>query len=101
MVDPLEITQGTYLDACKRHHGPSLKVLRVPTSVFVMLGFGVELLGKMLKRSVPLTRYRVRSLRPLANFDLEQAQNLLSWNPRVGVMQGLERTFSGAKDART
>ncbi len=101
VVDPLEITQGTYLDACKRHHGPSLKVLRVPTSVFVMLGFGVELLGKMLKRSVPLTRYRVRSLRPLANFDLEQAQNLLSWNPRVGVMQGLERTFSGAKDART
>lgn len=97
VVDPLEITQGAYLDACKRYHGSELKVVRVPTAAFTMLGVGVELLGKALKRSVPLTRYRVRSLRPLAKFNLERARTLLAWEPRVGIVNGIERTFTPDK----
>jgi len=100
VVDSLEITQGIYLDACKRHHGSDLKVVRVPTAVFMALGFGVELLGKVLKRSVPLTPYRVRSLRPLARFDLERARTMLGWTPQIGVMQGLERTFARAGEKK-
>jgi nucleoside-diphosphate-sugar epimerase len=57
------------------------------------LAWGVELLGKLLKREVPLTRYRVRSLRPLANFDISAANNELGWKPRVGVERGLQQTF--------
>ena len=53
----------------------------------------MELLGKALKRSVPLTRYRVHSLRPLANFDLTAATHDLGWKPAIGVREGLSRTF--------
>jgi nucleoside-diphosphate-sugar epimerase len=49
-----------------------------------------------LKRDVPLTRYRVRSLRPLANFNVAAAHDRLGWTPRVGVQQGLDRTFGAA-----
>jgi len=58
----------------------------------------VEWLGRALKRDVPLTRYRVRSLRPLANFDLDAAQRILGWTPQVGARAGLDRTF-GQYDA--
>jgi nucleoside-diphosphate-sugar epimerase len=55
---------------------------------------GVELLGKILKRDVPLTRYRVRSLRPLAGFDTRAAREELGWTPRIGVEGGLDATFN-------
>jgi nucleoside-diphosphate-sugar epimerase len=46
---------------------------------------------------MPLTRYRVRSLRPLSNFDLSAARTRLGWTPRVGLKQGLDITFGGVE----
>jgi hypothetical protein len=68
----------------------------VPQWLFLCLGFGVELLGKALKRDVPLTRYRVHSLRPLTNFDTAAARDVLGWTPRIGVRKGLDITFGEA-----
>jgi hypothetical protein len=61
----------------------------------------VELLGKLLHRSVPLTRYRVRSLRPLANFDISAARSGLGWEPRIGLQKGFERMFATAAEPGT
>ena len=93
IVDTATVTQEAYLQRAQRKLGPKLKRVRVPTWIFMGLGFGVELLGKALKREVPLTRYRVRSLRPLANFDTQAARERLGWTPRTGVMKGLDATF--------
>jgi predicted dehydrogenase/nucleoside-diphosphate-sugar epimerase len=93
VVDPETVTQQDYLDRAKQKLGSELKVVRVPTQVFMLLASGVEMLGKLLKRDVPLTRYRVRSLRPLANFDQNAARNQLGWEPRVGLRRGLDATF--------
>jgi nucleoside-diphosphate-sugar epimerase len=96
IVDPALITQQDYLDRARRKLGNELRVVRVPTWLFMTLAFGVELLGKLLRRDVPLTRYRVRSLRPLANFDLRAANDVLGWKPRVGARRGLDLTFGKA-----
>jgi nucleoside-diphosphate-sugar epimerase len=96
VVDPTTITQQAYLDRVKQKLGAELRLSRVPTGFFMFVARGVEVLGKLLKRDVPLTRYRVRSLRPLANFDISAARNLLGWQPRVGVQQGLDLTFGPA-----
>ena len=93
IVDPSPVTQQAYLERAQRKLGDELRVVRVPVRVFMGLAWGVEQLGKLLKREVPLTRYRVRSLRPLANFDLAAANNELGWTPRVGVERGLQQTF--------
>jgi predicted dehydrogenase/nucleoside-diphosphate-sugar epimerase len=93
IVDPEAITQQEFLDHAKRHFGDDLRVMRVSERVFMALGFGVEQLGKLLRRDVPLTRYRVRSLRPLANFDLTAARYRLGWEPTVGVRRGLAITY--------
>jgi len=49
----------------------------------------------VLKRDVPLSRYRIRSLKPLAPFDVSQASEILGWTPSVGIQEGLRRTFEG------
>ena len=96
LVDPTAITQGDYLGRLKRKLGSELRLVRLPTGVFTLLACGVELLGKLLGRSVPLTRYRVRSLRPLANFDISAARTKLGWEPRVGLHRGLDSMFASA-----
>jgi len=99
VVDPETTTQQEYLDRCRSKLGPELRLMRVKTGVFMALARGVELLGKALHRDVPLTRYRVRSLRPLANFDLTAARTRLGWQPRVGLRRGLDATFGPAQPA--
>jgi len=93
VVDPQRVTQQDYLARVQRKLGNELRLMRVPVKVFMALGFGVETLGKLLRREVPLTRYRVRSLRPLANFDTTAARDGLGWIPRVGAERGLDLTF--------
>lgn len=93
LVDTDTVDRDTYLRRCKAKLGAKLKLMHVPQWVFLCLAIGVELLGKILKREVPLTRYRVRSLRPLANFDTTAAREILGWTPRIGVRKGLDITF--------
>src|SRR5208283_444924 len=76
LVDPAPIDQNQYLAACGRK-----KVIRMPVWLLMVLASLVELLGKILKRGVPLSRYRIRSLQPLYPFDLTAAATLLSWRP--------------------
>ncbi|PXV61438.1 Predicted dehydrogenase [Dyella jiangningensis] len=95
VVDPATVTQGEYLDGVRRKRGRELKLMRWPGWFLLGLATGVEGLGKLLRRNVPLTRYRVRSLRPLANFDQRVARDVLGWEPRVGVRRGMEGMFGG------
>jgi predicted dehydrogenase/nucleoside-diphosphate-sugar epimerase len=97
VVDPDEPSQQEYLSALAGSAAGGPSISRVPTGLFMLLAGGVELLGRILRRSVPLTRYRVRSLRPLANFDTTAASRDLGWQPRVGVRQGLLITFPQRK----
>ena len=95
LVDPQPVDLGTYL-ARARAGLPDLKLVRMPTRLFLLLAWSVECLGLLLGREVPLTRYRVRSLRPLANINGTAARTLLGWSPRVGVARGLGLTFGEA-----
>lgn len=97
LVDIDSVDRTTYLRHCKRRPETSPKTLWVPQWVFMCLAIGVELLGKVLKRDVPLTRYRVRSLRPLTNFDTTAARDVLGWTPRIGVRKGLDITFGESR----
>ena len=94
VVDTTPISQNEYVAAYRAKFGAAARVTRVPIGVMMFLAWGVELLGKVLKRDVPLSRYRVRSLRPLANFDVTAARDVLKWEPRVGIREGLRRTFA-------
>ena len=92
LVDPLGITQREYVDAVRRA-GEPVRAWYVPAWLLNFVGAGVELLGKALKRSVPLTPYRVRSITPLWPCDCTAAHTVLGWNPRVTIQQGIAETY--------
>lgn len=92
LVDPQSITQREFIHLAQAAD-PNIKTSYVPNFMLMTAAFGIELLGRILKRSVPLSRYRIRSIRPLSNFDQTIARESLGWLPRVGVAEGLRRTF--------
>lgn len=96
LVDRETVTQKEYAAAAKRKFGNALRVQFMPKPVLMTLAVGVEILEKLLKRPLPLSRYRVRSLRPLWPCDCSAAEIRLGWQPRVGVREGLRRTYGAS-----
>jgi nucleoside-diphosphate-sugar epimerase len=100
LVDPFLITQREYIHMAQRAN-PKIRALYVPKFVMLTASVGIEFLGRILKRSVPLSRYRIRSIIPLSNFDQTAARERLGWTPRVGVAEGLKRTFPASPAIET
>jgi nucleoside-diphosphate-sugar epimerase len=96
LVDGAAISQRQYINLARQHAGGKLRATYVPKVVFFGAAIAAEILGRLLKRSAPLTRYKLRSLPPLSRFDTSAARTKLRWSPAVGVMEGLRRTFSAA-----
>lgn len=97
IVDPEPVDQKTYI-TCQRAwaqagQGHAAKVSFCPQPLLLLLAVLAEMAGALLKRAVPLTRYRIRSLPPLYPFDLSASEKDLGWHPRVGIQEGLKRTF--------
>jgi predicted dehydrogenase/nucleoside-diphosphate-sugar epimerase len=97
VVDPTEVRQNEYLDWCLKRVGDAIRIRRVPFAILLAAAAAAELLGKAAGRSAPLSVYRVRSLRPLWPCDVSRARELLGWTPRVGVREGLRKTFDVAE----
>lgn len=93
IVDPTEVRQEEYLRWCLGRLRGEIRVRRVPVSVLLATAAAMQVMGKAAGRGVPLSVYRVRSLRPLWPCDVSKAKRLLGWAPRVGVHDGLRRTF--------
>jgi predicted dehydrogenase/nucleoside-diphosphate-sugar epimerase len=92
LVDPEGLRQREYVDyACRS--GLPVRPSYVPAWFLKVAGFGVEMLGKVLKRQVPLTPYRVRSITPLWPCDCTAAHTRLGWEPRVTIQEGMALTF--------
>ena len=91
LVDPQGLTQRAYVNYASRTR--RIRASYVPPWLLKLAGFGVELLGKALKRPVPLTPYRVRSITPLWPCDCTAAHTVLGWRPRVSIQEGMAQTF--------
>jgi 2-alkyl-3-oxoalkanoate reductase len=91
LVDPLGLTQRAYVNYASRLG--RIRASYVPPWLLNVAGFGAELLGKALKRPVPLTPYRVRSITPLWPCDCTAAHTVLGWRPRVTIQEGMAKTF--------
>jgi nucleoside-diphosphate-sugar epimerase len=92
LVDPAPVTQNEYVAMCEAVNRGSLKISHVGRPVLYAAAATLAPLGRLLRRSLPLTRYRIASINEL-RFDCSRAQQDLSWAPTVGVESGLERAF--------
>src|SRR3546814_19978206 len=92
--DPDHITQQEYLAHAAKHFGGKPRITRVPQWLCMTLATALEALGKVIGRDMPLTRYRIRSLRPLADVDVSRAEAGLGWKPAVGLRERSEELTS-------
>jgi 2-alkyl-3-oxoalkanoate reductase len=92
VVDDQKITQREYIGVCLRTMR-NLRATYVPMPVLYCGAFALEILGRLLGRSVPLTIYRLRALKGHLQFDCTVAYRQFGWQPRTGVAEGMKITF--------
>jgi predicted dehydrogenase/nucleoside-diphosphate-sugar epimerase len=92
LIDPAPLTQNQYLESCRPALG-NTPIRRTPVAFLMFAGWMCDMLAGVLKRSLPLSRYKVRALKPLSPVDVSVAKKELDWTPAVGSQRGLELTF--------
>jgi predicted dehydrogenase/nucleoside-diphosphate-sugar epimerase len=93
LVDPEVVSQNEYLELCRNAPGNDIRILRPGAPVLYGSAILAEALGRLLRRKAPLSRYRLRSARPISPCDCSAAREKLGWTPRIGTRQGLKREF--------
>jgi nucleoside-diphosphate-sugar epimerase len=96
LVDPNQINQQEYLQFCCTKN-PNIKTHHVPMSLLYCAAVALESLGRIARINVPLTVYRLRSIKPRVRFNCAAAEKLLGWRPLVGVRAGLDEAFRETK----
>jgi predicted dehydrogenase/nucleoside-diphosphate-sugar epimerase len=95
VVDEHTVSQKDYIDRLQRFQPNPPRVRYVPGVLLLGLAAAMAVLARLLGRK-GVTTYQMRSLQPLSRFDASTAKRLLQWSPRVGVAEGLKRTFPEA-----
>jgi nucleoside-diphosphate-sugar epimerase len=81
LVDPALVLQRDYIEKCRRDMEVPVSVLYVPRTVLFAAAVALEAIGSLVRRTVPLTTYRIRSIRELT-FDCSAARRQLGWTAR-------------------
>ncbi len=84
LVDSTPVTQRDYIVRCRETANGVLRAHYVPRALLLAAGAALELVGSLVRRNLPLTRYRVRSINALT-FDCTAARRQLGWEPSGGI----------------
>ena len=90
IIDNDVLTQNEVLDLMDGR----TPVLRVPRSVVFFAGRLSEPVLGALGRPSPVALYRLKSAMARLRFASDNAHSLLSWQPRVGVREGIRRELA-------
>jgi predicted dehydrogenase/nucleoside-diphosphate-sugar epimerase len=97
IVDRTHITQNQLVREYILKGAEKAKIIHIPVAMLYGLAFGLEVLSKILNRSVPLTIYKVRSALARMEFDCRRAEKEIGWQPRVGIVSGLRETMAAER----
>jgi nucleoside-diphosphate-sugar epimerase/predicted dehydrogenase len=97
IVDRTHVSQNQLVRDYILKNAKGAKVVHVPVAILYSLAAGLEVLSKVLKRSVPLTVYRVKSALARMQFDCSRAEKEIGWQPHVGIASGLEETMAAER----
>jgi predicted dehydrogenase/nucleoside-diphosphate-sugar epimerase len=100
LVDPTPVTQRQYVGFCQRAFGGQIKALYTPRLFLWAAAVAADVVSRLTHINLPLSRYRLRSSRPLSPFDCSAAARKLGWTPRIGALQGLKDTFENRPAAQ-
>jgi predicted dehydrogenase/nucleoside-diphosphate-sugar epimerase len=93
LVDPRRLTQNEVLAGALP---AGAKVVRAPRVLIFAAGALSEALLAAVGRRSPVSRYRLKSALARVGFATDRARELLGWQPRVGVVEGILRITRGS-----
>jgi len=88
------VGQAEYLDRLAQAGGTPGEPLFVPALALLPAAVACELAGRLARRNLPLTRYKLRRATESLRYDTSAAEDL-GWRPEVGLAEALRRTFGG------
>ena len=94
IVDRTHITQNQLVHDYILKNAKNAKVIHLPEAILYILAAGLEVLSKVLRRSPPLSIYRVKSAMARMQFDCSRAEKEIGWQPLVGIASGLQETMA-------
>jgi nucleoside-diphosphate-sugar epimerase len=81
--------QGEYLDLLAAHRVANVRPTFVPPFVLWPVALGCEVVGKLAKRNLPLSRYRLKRATESLSYDTSAAREGLGWTPNVDLPAGV------------
>jgi nucleoside-diphosphate-sugar epimerase len=97
IVDETHITQNQLVHDYVLKNARNAKVIHLPVAFLYFLAAGLEILSRFLKRSSPLSIYRVKSAMARMRFDCGRAEKEIGWRPLVGITSGLQETLAAER----
>jgi len=97
IVDPTPITQNQLVRYMQP--GDEGKVIHVPVTMLYGLALSLEGVCKVLRRTNPLSIYRLKSALAPLEFDCTLAQREIGWQPRIGIRSGLQHILAAERIA--
>lgn len=92
--------QGEYLDLLGAHGVATVRPTFVPPFVLWPVALGCEVLGKLARRNLPLTRYRLKRATESLSYDTSAAREALGWVPNVDLAAGVRSMATDGPTSR-
>ena len=93
LIDSDSMTQNEVLRAV----GSEAPVIRVGRPLVFLAGRLSEPVFRALNRPSPVGVYRLKSALARLQFDSDRTRELLGWQPRVGVREGIRREVEASR----
>ena len=81
--------QGEYLDLLGANGVSNVRPTFVPPFLLWPVAYGCEILGRLAKRNLPLTRYRLKRATESLTYDTTAARDVLGWTPHIDLTAGV------------
>lgn len=81
--------QGEYLDLLSANGVSNVRPTFVPPFLLWPVALGCEVLGRLAKRNLPLSRYRLKRATESLTYDTTAAREALGWTPQIDLASGV------------
>jgi len=81
--------QGEYLDLLRASGVAAVRPTYVPPFALWPVAVGCEVVGRLTRRSLPLTRYRLKRATESLTYDTTRAREALGWTPAIDLATGV------------
>ena len=100
VVDDEQLSQNELAAKYVAMTDDSLQIAHVPRWFLTFAAIGIQSLCGILKRSAPLSKYRLASALAKRRFDCRKAQSELGWQPKRGLDAALLETLEAMSDSK-